>query len=432
MAEIAPFVLEYADPPGLSSYGLKGPPPGSNQPWRGFIESRGSGKAWFYTVLSESTGKWNQEYGVCTDGTPLDTLTRVVSLRSWNGATVGTGKVDWQPGDGNLKVFPTPAGDLLELLVKDYEATTPPPWAEDGTRWVDITGAPTSCVWKRYDGAQWTPIGTFNETAGTFTGAHQFAATQRLLGRNTAGAGAAEEVTATQLLDWIGATRGNVPYRGASAWAALPPSTDNDLFCANGVGTDPSYKPLTTVMAVILGNTRGQIAYRGASVWTALAPGTAGQYLKTGGAGADPSWDTIVQNLRLGGIVDTGTPAASLQVSGMAAAGARHLIFWGGINPATDGQTLAIKLLNSGGTMLTSVTTAAGGNSGVGVGFRFVGFAPYILDNTNTALFVLYQSSGGNGLLVARGDGTSGIVDQVQVVASSGNVAGNLQVYYTT
>lgn len=40
----------------------------------------------------------------------------------------------------------------------------------------------------------------------------------------------------------------------------------------------------------LLGSTRGQILYRGASAWTPLSPGTAGYLLQTGGAGADPSW----------------------------------------------------------------------------------------------------------------------------------------------
>lgn len=41
-----------------------------------------------------------------------------------------------------------------------------------------------------------------------------------------------------------------------------------------------------------LGTTRGQVVYRGASNWVALNPGTAGQLLQSGGAGADPSWAT--------------------------------------------------------------------------------------------------------------------------------------------
>lgn len=46
-------------------------------------------------------------------------------------------------------------------------------------------------------------------------------ATQRVLGRNTAGSGDTEEVTASQLLDWVSSTPGATLVRGASAWEAL-------------------------------------------------------------------------------------------------------------------------------------------------------------------------------------------------------------------
>ncbi len=50
---------------------------------------------------------------------------------------------------------------------------------------------------------------------------------------------------------------------------------------------------LTTTQALdFVGSTRGQVLYRGASAWLPLAVGTAGQLLQTGGAGADPSWAT--------------------------------------------------------------------------------------------------------------------------------------------
>lgn len=42
----------------------------------------------------------------------------------------------------------------------------------------------------------------------------------------------------------------------------------------------------------MIGSTRGQVLYRGASTWGALGVGTAGQVLQSGGAGADPSWAT--------------------------------------------------------------------------------------------------------------------------------------------
>jgi hypothetical protein len=65
-------------------------------------------------------------------------------------------------------------------------------------------------------------------------------ATQRVLGRNTAGAGVTEEVTLTQLLDWIGsATRGDVLIRGASAWARLGIGTNGYVLRSDG--TDPAW-----------------------------------------------------------------------------------------------------------------------------------------------------------------------------------------------
>ncbi len=53
-------------------------------------------------------------------------------------------------------------------------------------------------------------------------------ATQRVLGRNTAGAGVPEEVTSSQIHDWISSTNGVLLTRTAGAWAALANvTTDN-------------------------------------------------------------------------------------------------------------------------------------------------------------------------------------------------------------
>ncbi len=67
------------------------------------------------------------------------------------------------------------------------------------------------------------------------------AASQRVLGRNTAGAGDAEEVTAPQILDWIGATQGQILYRGASAWSPLAPGTAGHVLTSGGAGADPAW-----------------------------------------------------------------------------------------------------------------------------------------------------------------------------------------------
>lgn len=90
------------------------------------------------------------------------------------------------------------------------------------------------------DGLTWT----IDNQAVTLAKIVNFSATQRLWGRNTAGAGTAEEVTISQALDW-------------------------------------------------LGSTQGQILFRGATGWTILAPGTSGQVLQSGGAAANVSWATV-------------------------------------------------------------------------------------------------------------------------------------------
>ncbi len=68
------------------------------------------------------------------------------------------------------------------------------------------------------------------------------AATQRLFGRNTAGPGAGEEVTAAQVLDWLSATQGAILYRDGSAWVALPPGSPGQRLATGGSGANPSWQ----------------------------------------------------------------------------------------------------------------------------------------------------------------------------------------------
>lgn len=64
---------------------------------------------------------------------------------------------------------------------------------------------------------------------------------QRVIGRNTVGAGVTEAVTAEQILDWIGSTRGSILYRGAAAWVILTPGTAGHALVSSGPGADPAY-----------------------------------------------------------------------------------------------------------------------------------------------------------------------------------------------
>jgi hypothetical protein len=72
------------------------------------------------------------------------------------------------------------------------------------------------------------PIARIADAAVTYAKIQNVSATQRVLGRNTAGAGVTEEVTASQLLDWASSTNGVLLTRASGTWGALANVTTND------------------------------------------------------------------------------------------------------------------------------------------------------------------------------------------------------------
>lgn len=83
---------------------------------------------------------------------------------------------------------------------------------------------------------------TIDANAVTYAKMQDISATQRVLGRNTAGAGDTEEVTLSQLLDWIGAAaHGDILYRGAATWARLAAGTAGHILSTGGAGANPAW-----------------------------------------------------------------------------------------------------------------------------------------------------------------------------------------------
>jgi hypothetical protein len=71
----------------------------------------------------------------------------------------------------------------------------------------------------------------------------QTVANSRALGRNTAGTGTVEEVTYSQILDWVGsAAQGDILYRGASTWDRLAAGTSGYALQTSGASANPSWK----------------------------------------------------------------------------------------------------------------------------------------------------------------------------------------------
>jgi hypothetical protein len=86
-----------------------------------------------------------------------------------------------------------------------------------------------------------TSLTTFANNAVSYAEMQDISATQKVLGRNTAGAGDPEEVTASQVLDWISSTQGAVLYRGASGWVALAVGTDGQVLTTHGASANPTW-----------------------------------------------------------------------------------------------------------------------------------------------------------------------------------------------
>jgi hypothetical protein len=87
----------------------------------------------------------------------------------------------------------------------------------------------------------------------TYSKIQNISATARVLGRKTAGAGVTEELTASEILDFVGSTRGQILFRGASGWTVLSPGTSGQVLQTSGAGTDPTW---ATVSGASGGNTQ--------------------------------------------------------------------------------------------------------------------------------------------------------------------------------
>ena len=113
--------------------------------------------------------------------------------------------------------------NFLDAIISNSSGATAPATTYAYMWWADTTTG----LLKQRNAANsaWITIGTL---ASTYLGLlnNNISVTQRLLGRNTAGAGVAEEVTLSQLLDWIGpAAQRAILYRDAAGWARLGAGT---------------------------------------------------------------------------------------------------------------------------------------------------------------------------------------------------------------
>lgn len=104
-----------------------------------------------------------------------------------------------------------------------------------------VTAPVASAYFRTSDGTWWRKATGSGNTGWTRTGLIYFTASDRVLCRDTSGAGAAEECSMSTALDMLGTTRGSVLYRGAAGWTILGPGALNECLKSGGAGADPQY-----------------------------------------------------------------------------------------------------------------------------------------------------------------------------------------------
>jgi len=168
-----------------------------------------AGSLWFNTT--------GHKIFVCEDATTGSALWRQIYPDAHVGDLVGPAGAT----DGNIPLFDGATGKLLKDSIY-----TPASFA------VAAKGVTNGDSHDHNGG----------DGAAIVAAATSFSATAKVLGRKTASAGAGEECSITEILDLLGtAERGDVLYRGASAWAMLPHGTAGQVLQSGGNGADPSW-----------------------------------------------------------------------------------------------------------------------------------------------------------------------------------------------
>lgn len=239
--------------------------------------------------------------------------------------------------------------------------------------------------------------------AVTYAKMQNISATNRLLGRSTAGAGVTEEVTASGVLDWIGATRGQILFRGASGWSALSPGTAGQVLSTGGAGADPSWataagSPFASdivVNSISIGRGAGNIATNVRMGVSALSSNTTGNQNVAIGEGS------MLSNVSGANNTAVGYYALKLATASRNTGVGTNAIYraTGSDNTAVGHQSLG---LNTSGTQ----------NTAVGVGALYNN----LTNQSSTAIGynTLYNSTGGFNTAVGETAGynvTTGVAN---------------------
>lgn len=169
--------------------------------------------------------------------------TTLLSLLSLGGSVTGASTAYWADDGERATKVPDFTGQLgLQLNTSALYRST----GTSAGNWSQFSFGALSGSISDLPGT--LTLAKFADAIITYAKLQNVSSTQRVLGRNTAGAGVTEEVTLTQLLDWIGsAAQGDLLYRGAASWARLGAGTAGQVLRTGGAGANPSWGDVRVV-----------------------------------------------------------------------------------------------------------------------------------------------------------------------------------------
>jgi len=247
------------------------------------------------------------------------------------------------------------------------------------------------------------------DEAVTYAKMQNVSATKRALGRNSSGAGDAEEVTAEQILSWIGtAARGDILYHNGTDMVRLPAGTAGNILYTNGTAANPAW-----------GNSPGLVF-----ISTQAASNSATIDFTTGLDDTYDAYEIVISNakpqnddVQLQMLIGTGG-GPTYQTSGYA---------WSvqgqsSSSVANDGSASAAFM---GLSFVAGSTAAVGNASGENYGATIKFNNPELTDFMEIYGFGAYSRSDATRTLVSVGGryNTAGAITAVRFKFSSGNIA---------
>ena len=182
----------------------------------------------------------NQVISVATNGITNAMLAQIATATFKARSTAGTGNVE--------DLTATQATALLDTFTSGNKGLAP---ASGGgtTNFLRADGS-----WANPSSGSFVPTTRLVSTGAGLTGGGDLSADRTIsmsgigngtvLGNFSGGSSSPGAVSPSTVLDFIGATRGQILYRGAGGWAALSPGTAGRPIISSGSGADPVYAPV--------------------------------------------------------------------------------------------------------------------------------------------------------------------------------------------